>query len=110
MDNSSDDKILLGYYICFSATMMNEIFLPCYFGTFLTLKNESLSVGIYSSNWPDLSHTFKKTMIIFVENLRRPKIMTSGKIFTLSLYSFLTVQNDDGIVKCSTNSLDLFFR
>ncbi|XP_037041997.1 putative odorant receptor 71a [Bradysia coprophila] len=93
MENGSDDNLLLAYYFSFSCTMLNEIFLPCYFGTILTSTNESVSKAIYSSNWPDLSQSFKNTMIIFVEQLQRPRIMKSGKIFTLSLISFLTVIN-----------------
>lgn len=71
--------------------MLNEIFLPCYFGTILTSTNENVLKAIYSSNWPDMSQSFKNTMIIFVEQLQRPRVMKSGKIFTLSLFSFLTV-------------------
>lgn len=71
--------------------MMNEIFLPCYFGNELTLKREKLSFAIYSSEWFDLSIKFQKNMIIFLEGLKRVRILKSGKIFTLSLFSFLTV-------------------
>lgn len=91
MEGSSDNTVVLAYYLCFSATMLNEIFLPCFFGTELTSKNSELSIALYSSNWPDLSETFKKTLIIFVEYLKQPRIMMSGKIFTLTLFSFLTV-------------------
>lgn len=91
--NTSADTVMLAYYLCFSATMLNEIFLPCFFGTELTSTNDETSTAIYSSNWPDQSAKFKKTMIIFVEYLKRPRIMMSGKIFTLTLFSFLTVND-----------------
>ncbi|KAG4070844.1 hypothetical protein HA402_011070 [Bradysia odoriphaga] len=89
--NISEEIVSVSFYLSFSATMMNEIFLPCYFGNELTLKREKLSFAIYSSEWFDLSQAFKKNMIIFLEGLKRVRILKSGKIFTLSLFSFLTV-------------------
>lgn len=89
--NISEELVSLSFYLSFSATMMNEIFLPCYFGNEVTLKREKLTFAIYSSNWIDLSEKFKKNMIIFLEGLKRVRILKSGKVFTLSLFSFLTV-------------------
>lgn len=89
--NIAEELVNLSFYISFSATMMNEIFLPCYFGNEVTLKREKLAFAIYSSDWFNLSQEFKKTMIIFLEGLKRVRILKSGKIFTLSLFSFLTV-------------------
>lgn len=89
--NISEDLVSLSFYLSFSATMMNEIFLPCYFGNEVTLKREQLALAIYSSEWFDLSQKFKQNMIIFLEGLKRVRILKSGKIFTLSLFSFLTV-------------------
>lgn len=87
-----DDFVTLAYYLAFFGLFLSEIFLMCYFGTLLTAKNDALSEALYSSNWPDLPQSFKKMMMIFLEYLRRPKVMTSGKIFTITLSSFLTVK------------------
>ncbi|KAJ6640375.1 Odorant receptor 94a, partial [Pseudolycoriella hygida] len=91
--NITEDLVSFTFYLSFSATMMNEIFLPCYFGNEVTLKREQLSFAIYSSEWFNLPQPFKKNMILFLEGLKRVRILKSGKIFTLSLFSFLTVIN-----------------
>lgn len=110
MDGAAE-TVKLAYYLCFSATMLNEIFLPCFFGTELTSKNDEIANALYSSNWPDLSEKFKKTLIIFVEFLKRPRIMMSGKIFTLTLFSFLTVIIAPYSRKKESNFIDnLFYR
>lgn len=87
-----DDTVTLAYYVTFFGVFLNEIFMPCYFGTLLTETNDRLSGAIYSSNWPDLPQSFKKALIMFLEYTKRPKIMISGKIFTVSLSTFLTVK------------------
>ncbi|XP_037028607.1 odorant receptor 94a-like [Bradysia coprophila] len=91
--NFLEEYVSLSFYVAFSATMMNEIFLPCYFGNEVTLRREQIPHAVYSSEWIHLSEKLKKNMIIFLEGLKRARILRSGKIFTLSLFSFLTVIN-----------------
>lgn len=68
-----------------------EIFLPCYFGTENIDKSSYLSTAIYSCNWTGLPKSSKKVMITFMEGMMNPKVLTVGKLFTLTLNTFLTV-------------------
>lgn len=107
--NFLEEYVSLSFYVAFSATMMNEIFLPCYFGNEVTLRREEISHAVYSSDWIHLSQKFKKNMIIFLEGLKRARILKSGKIFTLSLFSFLTV-NSSSKLKKNVEWCEIYFR
>lgn len=62
-----DDTVTLAYYVTFFGVFLNEIFMPCYFGTLLTETNDRLAEALYSSNWTGLSQSFKKAMMMFLE-------------------------------------------
>lgn len=71
--------------------MLVEIFLPCFFGNEIMLASNSLSYCLFSSDWTEQNITYKKKMIIFIERLRRPIVITAGKIVNLSLITFTSV-------------------
>lgn len=87
----SSELITFVFYISFCMVMLFEIFLACYFGNEIILRNVRLSFAVYSANWIDLSPRFKKNMIMFVEALKKPTMIKTAKIFTLTLDSFLIV-------------------
>ncbi len=91
MDARNDIANLI-FYICYCATICMEIFLPCYFGTELMLKNQNLTTAAYSSNWTDFPIYIQKMIVVLMEFAKRPKILLSGKLFSLSLNSFLVVK------------------
>lgn len=90
MDATSEIANLI-FYLCYCATICVEIFLPCYFGTELMLKNKNLTTAVYSSNWTEFPVYIQKMMVVFMEFSKKPTIMLSGKLFSLSLNSFLVV-------------------
>ncbi|KAG4074578.1 hypothetical protein HA402_004449 [Bradysia odoriphaga] len=79
--------------LSFCMVFLFEIFLACYFGNEIILGNAMLSFALYSSNWINLSPKFKKNMVMFLEALKRPTMLKTGKIFKLTLESFLIVIN-----------------
>ncbi len=72
-------------------TLSTEIFLPCYFGTELMLKNGQLTTAIYSSNWIGGPIYYQKMIAIFMEYTKQPRYLIAGKLFNLSLTNFLLV-------------------
>lgn len=81
------------FYVGFVLTMLTQIFLPCYFGNEITLKSEKLSKAVYFSNWPGQSKRFRQLVLVYMELLKSPKQLIVGKIFGLSLDTFLAVIN-----------------
>lgn len=71
--------------------MLFEIFLPCFFGNEIMLASNNLSYSLFSSEWTEQNISYKKKMIIFTERLRRPIVITAGKIVNLSLITFTSV-------------------
>lgn len=89
----SNELITFIFYISFCMVFLFEMFLACYFGNEIILSNAILSHAIYSSNWINLSPKFKKDMFMFLEALKRPTMLKTGKLFKLSLESFLIVRH-----------------
>lgn len=89
--NISEEIVSFVFYISFSGVFLNEIFLACYFGNEIILKNHNLSIAIYSSDWINKSTGYRKMIIMLIEILNTPIVIKTGKLFTLTLTSFLTV-------------------
>ncbi|XP_037031044.1 odorant receptor 94a-like [Bradysia coprophila] len=87
----SEDIVNLIFYLSFTIVITLEIFLPCYFGTENIIRSNYLTTAVYSSNWTALSNPSKKIMVTLMEGLRKPKILLSGKLFSLTLSTFLVV-------------------
>ncbi|XP_037041534.1 odorant receptor 94b-like [Bradysia coprophila] len=81
------------FIVSFFTVFLTEIFLPCYFGNEIILKHQSLSLAIYSSDWIKAPARYRKFVVLFMEMLNIDVVMKTGKIFTLTLSSFLTVIN-----------------
>lgn len=90
MDAANEIANLI-FYLTYCATILMEIFFPCYFGTELMLKNSYLTTAAYSSNWSAFPIYIQKMIVIFMEFSKKPTILLSGKLFSLSLNSFLLV-------------------
>ncbi len=94
----ADDIVNLIFYLSFTVVITLEIFLPCYFGTENIFKGNYLTTAVYSSNWPALSTSSKKMLITFMEGLMKPKILLSGKLFSLTLSTFLVVRLNQSLI------------
>lgn len=89
--NPAHEIVNFVFYLSYFMTLSAEIFLPCYFGTELMLKNNQLTTAIYSSNWIGFPIYYQKMIINFVELSRKPRYLIAGKLFNLSLTNFLLV-------------------
>lgn len=89
--NPANEIVNFVFYLSYFMTLSTEIFLPCYFGTEMLLKNAELSTAIYSSNWIGAPIYYQKMIVIFMEYTKSPKYLVAGKLFNLSLRNFLLV-------------------
>lgn len=98
--NPANEIVNFVFYLSYFMTLSTEIFLPCFFGTELLLKNAQLTTAIYSSNWIGRPIYYQKVMAIFMEYTKSPRYLIAGKLFNLSLSNFLLVGNNDLINGC----------
>lgn len=89
--NISEEIVSFVFYVSFSGVFLNEIFLACYFGNEIILKNQNLSIAIYSSGWMHMPRSYRNMIVMLIEMLNTPVVIKTGKLFTLTLTSFLTV-------------------
>lgn len=87
-ENPAADYILSCSY---ASAMLFQLFLPCYFGNEIIIKNSLIQNEMFASQWTAESKLFKKNMIIFCENLNKPTKITAGRRFDLSLSTFTSV-------------------
>ncbi|KAL7301813.1 hypothetical protein TKK_0005422 [Trichogramma kaykai] len=68
-----------------------QMFIYCYFGNKLTSKSEEFALGLFASNWTDLSIKSKKKILFMIT--RSMKSVSISKLFymVLSLDSFVNI-------------------
>ncbi|KAL7301812.1 hypothetical protein TKK_0005422 [Trichogramma kaykai] len=98
--------LTINVYNLSSATMVNtmvvmrllylscalvQMFIYCYFGNKLTSKSEEFALGLFASNWTDLSIKSKKKILFMIT--RSMKSVSISKLFymVLSLDSFVNI-------------------
>lgn len=71
---------------------MGQIYIPCYYGNEIMLQSNALINHIYFSNWTEMTQRSKRSIIIFMERLKRETQIIVGKLFPLNLETFTTVR------------------
>jgi hypothetical protein len=79
--------IFVGYV--FGATC--ALFIPCYFGNVLLDVTDDLSYDLFSSEWVDADMKYKRSMIIFGENLMQPIVLSAWGFEEITLEIFQEV-------------------
>lgn len=80
------------FYLAFVMVMLVQTFLPCYFGSDLSLSAAELNNANYHSNWMVQNHLYTKTMIFFMEYLKKPTILKAGHYFPITRDTFVSVR------------------
>jgi hypothetical protein len=73
--------------------MVLQIFLPCYFGTELSLASGKLSTALFGSEWIETDREIKSTMKIFMENAKKEIEISAFNVFHVNLPTFTTIIN-----------------
>lgn len=87
MDNVLQLSTCVMYLVC----VLFQIFVPSHFGTSLRRESETIPYEAFKSNWVVRSRRFKKIMMIFTEQARRPATIKAAGLFELGLITFLKV-------------------
>lgn len=57
----------------------------------LKFQSQDLVTAAYNSDWMNSSKEFKRSIIIFMEQTKKPMCVVGMKMFLLSLDTFITV-------------------
>ncbi|KAG5669026.1 hypothetical protein PVAND_016928 [Polypedilum vanderplanki] len=92
LSTHGDEKLAFKESVIFSVMILASTgyqFIPCYCGSSLLSITENFSYDLYSSDWTDGNLKYKKAMIIFCENLKKPISMSvfGYKKLTMEVFS-----------------------
>ncbi|XP_037050342.1 odorant receptor 94a-like [Bradysia coprophila] len=90
MGRISDDDDIQMYSLIYCIA---ELFMITYFGNEIMLSSGELTYNLFESNWVEQSHATKKCIIIFGEYLKQSHEMLIGKLYPLTLESFVRILN-----------------
>ncbi|KAJ8923005.1 hypothetical protein NQ315_001553 [Exocentrus adspersus] len=76
--------------IClYFASMVTQLGMYCWFGHNIIASSDKINEAVYMSNWYEADSGTKKSILIFMEKCKRPVVLTAGKLFPLSLDTFI---------------------
>lgn len=79
------------FMITYLISILSSIFMPCYFGNEILMKNTYIVRCIYASRWTRLSVPFQKDILILVEGIKRDDKIRAGGFLDASLGTFTSV-------------------
>lgn len=86
------DPKLFFKLLSFASAIFIQIFIPCYTANEVRIKTEELKLSTYSSEWPEMPQDTKKMIIIFMQRLQHPILITVGGILFLGMENFMVVR------------------
>ena len=79
-------------FIYLLATVI-EISFPCYYGSEIIASSEKLSTSLFHSEWFKQDKQFTKSMLIFMEKVKKPIKISVYGLYDLDLSYFTAVCN-----------------
>ncbi|XP_038121032.1 odorant receptor 94a [Culex quinquefasciatus] len=73
--------------------MMNQIFMPCYFGNEVTLKSARLTHALYSSEWIKMNAPERKEIQMMMIRSMKPIVLKAGGFFYYNVGMFTSTLN-----------------
>ncbi|XP_067203546.1 odorant receptor 46a-like isoform X2 [Linepithema humile] len=78
-------------FLVYTICMFVQIYLYCWSGNEVMLKSKSIGDAIYCTDWPSLSVSEKKDLLIIMKRSTMPITFTSSFLITLTLQSYTTI-------------------
>lgn len=89
--NVSDNSMELLIHVFTLIYNISEIFMITYLGNEIMLSSDNLSYRLFESDWIDQTRNARLCVIIFGEYLKKSQVMVIGKLYPLTLETFMTV-------------------
>lgn len=80
-------------YIVLMIIWLIQIFFPCYYSQRVESISGKLSALLFHSDWTLENAEYRKIIIIFVENTKKPLKFSAFKFFPVNLETFVTIAN-----------------
>ena len=78
--------------LAYFATMIIQLFIPGYYGTEVSIVSEKLSKSLFHSDWfENQNKDFKLAMLIFIEKVKKPKVISIFGVYDVNLETFTLV-------------------
>lgn len=104
-----DDGAAYAYYLTFFCSIVAQCCLPCFFGHEVITSGELLPDAAYAAEWTQMSPSFRRLLVVFMERVKRTSVIRAGKMFPLSLDTFRAVgASDDWLGKVSCSYFSVF--
>lgn len=81
------------FMVIYLLAMTIAIFMPCYFGHEILLKNSMILYQVYAANWVTLPLKFQKDIIIFMGSVIRDARILAGGLVGANLKTFSSASN-----------------
>ncbi|XP_011707176.1 PREDICTED: odorant receptor Or2-like [Wasmannia auropunctata] len=75
----------------YTSAILVQIFIYCWFGNEVKIKSLQLMNSIYNTDWPALSNSNKKDILLIMRRATTPIEFTSAYIITMNLESFVAL-------------------
>ncbi|XP_018337236.1 PREDICTED: odorant receptor 46a-like [Trachymyrmex septentrionalis] len=75
----------------YTSAILTQIFIYCWFGNEVKAKSLQLMKNIYNIQWPSLSNSSKKGLLIVMRRAMNPIEFSSAYIITMNLESFVAL-------------------
>lgn len=80
------------FNLTFGLVVLQEIFLPSYFGSEVSVDVDVLSNAIYESDWLNAPPVYRRNVVIYMEYLKKPQVIKAVHIMPMSRESFAWVK------------------
>lgn len=79
--------------LVYSVAMTLQVFIPCYYGNQISLNSEKLSTILFHSGWIEKSSNHKRSVMIMMENARKPIRVTAMGFESINIGTFTNILN-----------------
>ncbi|XP_014470127.1 PREDICTED: uncharacterized protein LOC106742051 [Dinoponera quadriceps] len=87
----AEDYTSIVPFIFYTSAILAQIFIYCWFGNEVKLKSQQVMKSIYEINWPGLSNSNQKSLLLIMRRTMIPIEFSSAYIITMNLDSFVAV-------------------
>ena len=77
--------------ISYALSVTFQLFKPCFIGELIESGSDEFSRIAYAGDWIDRDRSYKKSLLISIENIKNPLRINMLKIFNFNLESFVNV-------------------
>ncbi|KAJ2939611.1 hypothetical protein O0L34_g14328 [Tuta absoluta] len=84
----SAEFLSMAMYLC---CILGQLFIYCYYGTQVKTESEFIIQSAFQADWISLSVSFRRQLIILMENCKRPIIPRTAYVIPISLETYIAV-------------------